>query len=393
MIKSILICLLIVIVSIMLPACDNDSPGETTLPETTEFGRMMGFIPYSFLEKYDIFYGNLGQAKELYGVPDVDSLEIFNQLQPEQRDNFINAWNEVAGTIPTWNSQAQSVEDGFASLTGFDVFSFDRTITINNAPPAISYMAQGDFDEELIAARLTEQGYTKTDYGDYSYYGIRDDFEIDLMSPVGQLLAALNRVAAFDNTLITSPATEYVTGIFDTMAGDAASIIDNNVCRALIDSLGEALQAAITTPERIIFDREHVSATGIFDFTIPDSWGQLHEYEMAAFGYRVDGDKRYFDIALYYADKNNAAADGKEIAGRMSSYSLNTWGGNPEKIPFTERYLPGGPEVTEYGEGAVLKIPCQLIPEGRSGANMLMGYMSIRDLLFLAVDPEEYTVK
>ncbi|OGN99368.1 MAG: hypothetical protein A2Y90_05150 [Chloroflexi bacterium RBG_13_52_12] len=390
--KIMISCLLLAVMLIMLPGCTtitgDNKPSETTA--SSAFTGMLEMVPYALFEQHDISYGSLGQAKELYGVANIDSMEALNQLPKEERDKFISAWNEMAGTVPTWNSQTGDGQGGIVSLTGIDVFSFDRTITINNMPPRISYIAQGDFDEELIAGKLTEQGYTKTNYGNYSYFEKGGDYNIEFTNPISKIaMAAMNRVAVLDNTLVISPATGYVTGILDTMAGNASSIIDNDICKALADSLGEVLIATITTPERIIIGMDN---KGVFNFTIPGDWGTLLGYEMAALGYRAEGDSRYFDIALYYKDKQTAEADGKTITNRMGSYTLNTFTGNTEKKGFTEKYQPGEPVITKYGEGYILKISCLVLSPGKPGLLMFMGgsAMPMRDLLFLAPDPEKY---
>jgi hypothetical protein len=368
----------------MLPGCNG---GETAVD--TEFERMLEYVPYSFLENYDIYYGNMGQSKELYGVKDVDSFEAFQQLTEEQQSEFTAAWVIPAGATPRWTFNGD-----LSSLAGFDGFSFDRTIKINNIPPRISCVAQGEFDEELIVSKLTEQGYTKTAYGNYAYYGIRDDFDFNLRHPISQIaLADMNRVAVFDNTLIISPDTEDVTSIFDTMDGGTPSIIDNAVGRALADSLGDVLAATFTTPARVIYyDPSDEEDRPLFYFTIPVDWGTLRGYEMAALGYRVKGDEHYFDIALYYTDKQAAEADGEEIVKRMQSYLIGTWLSGFEPCAFTDWWQPDEPVVTQYGDGAVLKISCHAASELPRWISEFLGVPSFpyRDLLFLAVDPSPY---
>jgi hypothetical protein len=206
----------------------------------------------------------------------------------------------------------------------------------------------------------------------------------------------MNRVAVMDGLIITSPVTADITGIFDTMDGNSPSVLDNEMCLALADSLGDVLVATITTPERIIITdlAGHQEHPTMFDFTIPADWGTLQGYEMAALGYRADGDERYLDIALYYADKNEAEADGQEIVKRIQSYKVGTYmGGTQQHEPpmFTDWWQAGEPVVTEYGEGAVLKISCKSISELR-WASMFMGGADspFRDLLFLAIDPSLY---
>ncbi len=202
----------------------------------------------------------------------------------------------------------------------------------------------------------------------------------------------MNRVVVINGLIITSPVTADITGIFDTMDGNSPSVLDNEMCQALADSLGDVLVATITTPERVINSDLSQEQASKFDFTVPADWGVLEGYEMAALGYRADGDERYFDIALYYTDKDAAEDACKEIINRMNSYTLNTWVKNLEAVAFTDRFQPGEIDVQKYGEGAVLKIPCQIISEGVQGVSTLLGgsAMPIRDLLFLAVDPSPY---
>lgn len=390
--KSIIFCLLLaVMVIVMLPGCttENETPD-------TELAEMLGYIPYSFLEQHDILYGNLGQAKEIYGVEDVDSMEAFNQLSTEARDKFIAAWNEMAGTVPTWNNQSGDGQGGIIELTGIDVFAFDRTITINNMPPRISYIAQGDFDEELIAGKLTEQGYTKTDYGSYAYFAKGDDYRIEFTNPISKIvLAAMNRVAVLDNMLVISPAAADVTGIFDTMGRETSSITNNEICKALAKSLGNPLAAAFSTPDRLVSSVPDAEQRKVFNFTIPADWGTLQGYEMAALGYRAEGDERFFDIALYYNDKQAAEADGEEIIKRIKTYTI---GGllqgsiSLDKAAFTDWWQPEDPVITATAGGAILKISCRSVSENARFILMFMGgsAMPMRDLLFLAVDPEQY---
>jgi hypothetical protein len=384
--KKIVFLLILIVTSMsFMISCTDSTP-----PTPTDFEHMLSYIPYSFLEKYDIFYGNPGVAKQLNGAEDVKSLEAFNQLTEAQRKPFVAAWNETASVFPAWNNA------DLAGLVGFDTFAFDRVIEINSAPPHISYIASGNFDKALIAEKLTALGYTKIDYGVYSYYAKGDDFQPDIFSPLGRIvLGGMNRVAVMDNLLIISPTTGDVTGVLDVMDGNTPSVMDNAVCQTLADSLGDPLVAAITTPDRIIFNGTGQDNTPVFDYSIPDDWGQLHTYEMAALGYRADGNKRFFDIALYYADKNAATADGQEISKRMNSYTLTLLTQQQNPTAFTDMYQPGEPVVTPNGDGAVLKISCQLILEERRGIIFLMGGtgMPVRDLLFLSPDPTPYLVK
>jgi hypothetical protein len=387
--KYLFYLMLVLIILAGLPGC---TPAEKEITIDTDFERMLGYVPYEFLEDYGILFGNPGKAKEIYEIEDITGFEEFMSLLDEERRYPVEAILETYAAIPIWSYHPE-----LFSLAGFDSLIFDRIINIGNAPPAFSCIVEGSFDEELITGKLTEQGYSRQEHGQHEYYAIRGDFDIGLESPLGRLaMASLNRVAVFDNTLITSPMTDVITGVFDAMDGNMPSIIDNPACLALADSLGEVLMGVISLPETIIYTTPDLGGMPYFDFDVPADWGQLQGYGMAALGYRAEKDDRYLDIALYYDDSETAESDGELIITRMQSYILGTWHVNFENMPFTDRYEPGEAVVKSYAEGAVLKISCLLIAEGRrGGVQPFIGSesMPFRDLLFLAPDPSPYIGK
>jgi hypothetical protein len=402
MLKAMPAFFLLAIVTLLVPGCavdtgaKNGEPASIEVPISTEFGRMLGYVSYSFFEEHDIWFGNPGETKEMYGLEDPVSYgeikEILKRIPEEQQQQFISDLSAALITLPTWN------RPDAATLTGFDVMAANRLLCGGAVPPRGYFILEGTFDEELIDHKLTEQGYTKTDYGQHSYYRIRNDFEIDLMHPLSRIaLASMNRVAVLDNTIITSPVAADITRIFDTIDGDTPSVIDNAICRSLADSLGDVLNATLTTPERIVYSDLYThEEIPKFDFTLPIDWGILRGFRMAALGCHAEGDIRFFDIALFYDDEADAAADGQEIIKRMSGYTLNTWSQAPKKEPFIDWYQPGEPVVTRYVDGAVLTIACRILPrEERYGISMVTGGvgMPFRDLLFLTTDPSRHIGK
>ncbi len=400
MLKLSLICLLIAVIMVSLPGCSvitGESVGGPTgeeIPVNTEFGRMLATVPYSVFEEHDIWFGNPGILKSLYGLEDINSFEEVTELPEETRMQWAGVFFET-GMMNLPFARYPEIHD----LIGFNIMAVDRAIYGNVIPPRGFSILEGDFDEALIGQKLIEQGYTKTEYGKYSYYGIRGDFQIDMMHPMGQVvLASMNRVAVLDDLIILSPVTSDITGIFDAMAGDVPSVIDNAVCRALADSLGDTLMATLTTPERIIYS-DMASEGGkplMFDFTVPEDWGSLQGYEMAALGCRADGENRFFDIVLYYQDKDAARADGKEIVRRIQTYKMGTCMGGTIKpddsFMLANWWQPGEPVVTEYAEGVILKITCSPISETPRWISTLTGSRGVpfRDLLFLVPDPAPY---
>lgn len=388
-VKLLLGCLLAVsllLAALTLPGC---TPPEEETPVDTEFGRMLGFMPYSFLEEHDIWFDNWAKTKQLYGVEDIKSIEAVKNLPEDRRESFKAVSLKVTGN--RWRSLE------LEPVAGFDIMMVDRMVFTDIIPPRSFSLSEGDFDEELIGSKLTGLGYTKMEYGDNTYYGTGEDYNIDIENELAKMaLNSMNCLAVFDNTIIAAPASKYVTGMFDARAGNVTSIIDNAACRALADSLGDVLTAVMTIPERIIITDLRMKGIPKFDFTVPDDWGLLHQFDMAALGYRQEGDRGFMVIALYYQDESVAKADGAAILKRMETYTLGgIWPPQTEKRPFTEKYIPGEPVIKRYPGGVALTIACQLIPEEHQYVSMDMGAagMGLRDLLFLAPDPAPYVAK
>ena len=397
MLKSALACLLLVVIITLLPGCsiitgeDTGKPADSEIPVSTEFGRMLGYIPYSFLGEYDIYFDNWLKAKQLYGLEDIKSIDDIKAILEDQRDNVNAFLTEVTGN--RWRSME------FEPVIGFDIMTIDRMVFTGVIPPRSFTLAEGDFDEALIISKLSGEGYAETVYGTHSYYKAGEDYEIDITSELGKMaLNDMNSMAVFDNTVMAAPTGHQVTDMFDARDGQVPSVIDNAACRALADSLGDIITGVITTPERIIQTDLKMQGMPKFEFTIPEDWGLLHRYEMAALGYRAEGEERYLVIALYYQDEAAAKADGELIVKRMESYDIGTWASRmgpaagTGTVPFTEKYVPGEPVIKKYGDGVVLTIACRKIPTGTRIFSSVIGGpgMPIRDLLFLVPDPSSY---
>jgi hypothetical protein len=380
-----LILFLIILAFVMLPGCTDDSPArETTLPETTEFGQMLGFVPYSFLEEHDIWFGNPGAAKALYGLGHLNNQAAIEQIPEQERKETIA---RVTG-IYIWQSLANYYE--VAPLIGWDQFMVDRSIFNDNPPPWGFSVSQGNFDESLIGEKLTGQGYTKAAYGDYTYYWKNGDMGTDIQSEIGRhIMSQLNRVAVLDNTLVVAPATSIMTGVLDAMTGNVTRVIDNTACQALTDTLGDVFAAVLITPNRIL-EVAPGQTVPPFDLPTATDWNTLHLYDMIAMGYRDTGTERYWIISLYYADAEQAKADAAELTSRLNSYTFNSLFEQMENLPLTSRYEVGESVVKEYGNGATLTVSCRYLPEERIGSSHLVGLVMLRDLLFLAPDPTPY---
>jgi len=382
-----LISLLIVSIMITLPGCTGDSSEDTEIPVTTEFARMLGFVPYSFLEEHDIWFSNWAKAKQIHGVVGVNSIAEVMSLPEEELEAFAEASMDISPS--SWSNPE------LEPIIGFDGMTVDRMVFTEIITPRSFYLSEGNFDEELITGKLTGLDYSKIEYGAHTYYGTGEDHKISLENELTRITGGrMNVMAVFDNTIMAAPAGKYVTGMFDARDGNVPTIIDNTACRVLADSLGDVLTAVMTIPERILITDLRMRGLPKFDFTVPDDWGLLHQYDMAALGLRDEGEKRFLVIALYYADESAAREDGVAIIKRMETYTLGTWLPQMENIPFSQRYKAGEPVIEQYPEGVVSTIACQIMPEERRGVPMNMGVGGgLRDFLFLAPDPSVYVGK
>jgi hypothetical protein len=363
--------------------------GQT--PAGSEFGRTLGLVPYSFLSEHDVWFGNPAEALAINGIQNINGLNELMALPAEQRSNVSHALSGIAA--PVWKTQQ------LAPIAGFDYWMIDRDVFVDTPPPWAFSVSEGSFDGQLINDKLTSLGYQKKDYDSYSYYALNEDFSPgDLSSPMSQaVLSSMNRIAVVDdNTLITAPATDIMTGILDAISGKQESVIDNPAGRALADSLGEVLSGVIMNPERALNQNPPQEAPP-FNFTIPSDWGTLHQYQMVGMGYSDNGNDRFWTVSLYYEDAQDAQADANILVTRMKSYTLNTQfnqgsGQTFKPVPFTDKFDVGEPQVQQYPEGATLTIECELKPE-TPGNDWLIPMAEFRDFLFLAPDPSPYVSK
>lgn len=350
----------------------------------TNLSNMLGYVPYSFLKEHDIWYGDPGTVKELYGLEDITSLKSIEQMPVEERRDVMNTISAVP--VPYFTNNYFQI----VSIIGWDGFMTDRAVFHETPPPWGFAVAEGNFDESLIASKLTEQGYEKAEYGSYTYFRKNEDMNSDIMSEIGgQVLAQLNRVAVVDNTIITAPATDIMTGILDAMTGNVTSIIENPACLAVADSLGDVLGAVLITPDRL-FQITPATEKPAFDFAPAVKWGTLHEYALIGMGYEDNGNERYWKISLYYDDKEVAALDADELSFRLNRYVFNTHLEQSENVLLITKYEVDEPVIKEYADGATLTIACRYLPDTTGSGSLFTLVVQSRDLLFLAPDPAPY---
>ena len=373
--------ILIVVVMVSIQGCASP---EEEIPVDTAFGRMLSMVPYSFLEEQDIWYNDHEKVFELHGIEGIPNMEDAMKLPEEEIEPIREASEDLIG--PIWRVQ------NIRPIAGFDGTMIKSSAFIDIIPPRSFSITEGEFDKDLIAGKLTEQGYETTTHGDVTYFTTKEE-GISFANELSRLVPGLmNHLAVLDDVLVIAPHTERMTAILDTIAGDEPSVRGNAACRAVAESLGDVIAAQITTPDRVTTPDSRARGIPPYDFDIPDDWGILHQWEMAALGYQNNGTERYWIISLYYADNDAARADGAELVKRMKGYLFNTQLPQAENVPLTERFEVGEPIIRKYPDGATLTVINRFYAE-TGGIYMLMSGAGIRDILFLAPDPSLYIGK
>jgi len=369
-------------------APEESDTGITSPPPESQFIRMFELVPYSFLSEHDIWFGNPGQARQIYGYSSIDSLEKFNNLSQDQRRQMAADLRGIIQSGWRWPD--------LLPLTGYDEMKVDSLILSGSPPPWRFSISEGDIDTSVIEQKLMELGYEKKTYGSNSYFSHFDDFQLELSDPVSSLeMADLNRVALLENKMIAAPATGILTAILDTLAYHSDTVIDNAACRALAVSLGDVVSGGYIAPERIIDPAPgHSHNLPLFDFLIPEDWGLLHRYEMVGTGYKDDGRERSWVLSLYYTNGTDASADAAKLAKRMASYEFHTQYKDSKSSAreieiLSDLFDVGSPMVRSFGNAATLTVECRYKPE-TPGSAWLGPTYTLRDLLFLAPDPAPY---
>jgi hypothetical protein len=88
--RPLIVLFLVLALMITFTACESTgetslSPNSSSTPggntsdtfptQDTQFSRMFDLVPYSFLKEHDIWFGEPGKAKQIYGFSDVNGLE------------------------------------------------------------------------------------------------------------------------------------------------------------------------------------------------------------------------------------------------------------------------------------------------------------------------------
>ena len=95
----------------------------------------------------------------------------------------------------------------------------------------------------------------------------------------------------------------------------------------------------------------------------PEQWERLSPYDLALFGYRVQGDAEETLIALYYPDPAAAATDSVELEKRWNSFYYDPRGPGKDRkeVPATLSCSPFSTTIIEGADHSVLVGACPVL--------------------------------
>lgn len=387
--------------SLVIAACTSDaatSSAPASAPELSidrpesRVAEALGLVPLEFSSEV-IEFSDYSGSRAVNGLEEINSTEEFFQLDSKTRDRLYSG----VPLHPHLSERVQTMID----LIGVDVGAFDLSVwswQFGNRTPTF-LLAEGSFDHENVAGGLQALNYKRGDYAGTAYYWLNEDFDPSLiMHPLG---LPFNRVALLDDQILAAPSTGILEQLIDADHGESPNLLESEPHRALTVAIGDGLLGGAFMPPRWIVENWNAvntrSVTRLDRYTEgPEQWGQLSPYDLAVFGYRVQGNAEEILLALYYPDHAAAARDSGELEKRWNSFYYDPKGphGDPKEVPAT---LSCSPFSTTIIEGAGHSVLIGICPVLRSeewnlavkGPSLWSWLFSTRELQLLVQDLKE----
>lgn len=222
-------CLMLLLTTLISPVSwvAAGQNGDADAPATSGFGAMLDTVPLKLPgggagDLVQVSYADLATQLAATGIEppeNVDSPAFPDWIAattgmplPERASRFLAQWRQ---------------------LFGFDLFQVDETLEISS-PPFDLTLYRGRFDERAVVEALDGLGYEAVDIDGASVYAVRDDYEIDLQSPTGFVLATMNVAAILpDGTLVFASAR----GIIESVVAVAADVRESMAASAGIATM------------------------------------------------------------------------------------------------------------------------------------------------------------
>ena len=102
---------------VVLPGCKSQEGDGVT----TDFERMLGYVPVSTIGEFDIWYVDQAGLKQLYGLEDITTMTQMRNLSEERRESLMRFAGDSFQTEPRWRIYE------ITEYIGFDNMLIDRT--------------------------------------------------------------------------------------------------------------------------------------------------------------------------------------------------------------------------------------------------------------------------
>ena len=325
---------LVLCVALALAAATIGSCGGEKAPQGA-FYDLLHFVPDTPEYREYLTFGDAAAWHASWNIPRVDNLDQLFGLGPELYAYWIYVmpWQ----TTPPYYLLAETAGEDQRGFYGFDLFNLDRYLVVGNPPDSIT-VAGFSFDAKQIAHALTSTGYqTKTLEPVGTLYSIRDDYEIDVDSPIKTGRSGdLNRILLLDDEMVMGKASALVTAALDAYNDQIPSLADDAEYAALAQALDDPaltgtgqLMGAIVLDSLVVSLRDSVIASlgadadpqQVEEKLAELSQGpQLPAYSLLAFVTRHTQGATYLILAAVFAKGTDAQAAADLLADRLQNY-------------------------------------------------------------------------
>lgn len=365
--SPILLLVMMLAAASAIVVCTSDtatSPAPTGAPNLSidhpesRVAEALSLVPLEFSSEV-IEFADYSGSRIVNGLEEVDSTEALFQSDSK-------GWERLYSGVPLHPHLSAGVQT-MIDLIGVDVVAFDLSAWSwqpgNRMPTFL--LAEGSFDRENVARGLQALDYKEGDYAGTGYFWLNEDFAPSLTHPLG---LPFNRVALLENQIVAAPSTEILEQIIDANHGVSPNLLESEPHRALIEAIGEGLLGGAFMPPRWIVENWNTVNTRSVSrldqyMEGPERWGQISPYDLALFGYQVQGDAEETVIALYYLDLAAAARDSGELEKRWNNFYYDPKGpvADPEEVPATLSCSPFSTTIIEGTDHSVLVGTCPVL--------------------------------
>ena len=272
----------------------------------------------------EIYFGDIAAWYTSWSVLRIPNVTMAGLLPREQHARWMFTLSDQTVPPKVLGVDTLIIED-MRAVYGFDVFQVDHFIYTGAIPDDLAFVEAEFLDENQVAARLGEIGYTSEPSADpWTLYSFGDDYESGFQNaalPIAGRLGSLNRIAVGTNQLVIARATQNITVAVQAAQNIIDSLADNPLyvagATALLDpalaDTGE-LVGAILTEQNLTADSVALPAADA---------DPLPQYELSVFGTRHSAEQgaTFLILGLVFPAGVDAEHAANIIANRITDYT------------------------------------------------------------------------